>query len=255
MSEQPEIQEEMEEVLEDTPPEKTPEEQEEVKKRNRISANKKIRQQRWEIGERDREIERLKQEIETSKASSPTLDIQRPKAEDYEDTEQFHKALDDYADKKADAKAEQKAKEREDAYKKKRLEEERQRESEAFAQKWAKKQAAAVKAHSDFLQVESALVQDIKSYKVPHLIEQIIDSEQDTELVYYLGKNEEELERIALLSPTAAAREIGKIELKLSKPKQKNPPPPPNKIRGGGTSIDPRHESQEEYNRRKNGFK
>jgi hypothetical protein len=46
----------------------------------------------------------------------------------------------------------------------------------------------------------------------------IIESEQGAELAYELAKHPAEIERIAKLSPLAAAREIGKIEARLVKP-------------------------------------
>jgi hypothetical protein len=66
----------------------------------------------------------------------------------------------------------------------------------------------------------------------------IVDSEMGPEVAYYLTGHREEAQRIKSMSQTAAAREIGKIEAKLSLPKPRtetNAPPPP-KILKGSTS-------------------
>lgn len=63
------------------------------------------------------------------------------------------------------------------------------------------------------------------------------DSEKGAEILYYLGKNPSESERISRLSPVAAAREIGRLEASLSMPSPKlttSAPPPIKSISGGG---------------------
>jgi len=56
--------------------------------------------------------------------------------------------------------------------------------------------------------------------------------------VQFLGKNPEELERIARLSPFTAAKEIARIEDKIGKKKvkaQSSAPEPITPVGGGGT--------------------
>jgi hypothetical protein len=88
----------------------------------------------------------------------------------------------------------------------------------------------------------------------------LVDSEQGAEVLYYLGQNPEELERIqgkatttkdakgnvqftfnGGLHPLAQVRELTKLELQLSEPKENPAPPktrapkPPSEVGGRGT--------------------
>jgi hypothetical protein len=87
--------------------------------------------------------------------------------------------------------------------------------------------------------------------------EAIVDSEISTKILYYLGQNPKEAERIAKLSPGSQVREIGKIEGTLSsaaadddagddaeEPLTKEPvvskaPAPHKPIGGRGGSVNP----------------
>jgi len=70
-------------------------------------------------------------------------------------------------------------------------------------------------------------------------------SEVGTDLAYYLGKNLAESERIAKLPPILAAKELGKLELKVSSastgksPSKASPPITPIKGNGGTASNAP----------------
>lgn len=71
----------------------------------------------------------------------------------------------------------------------------------------------------------------------------ILDSEYGPEINYYLGSNPQESLRIAKLSPYAAAREIGKLELKFANPqtqpkKPSNAPDPINPVKPKAPASD-----------------
>ncbi len=71
----------------------------------------------------------------------------------------------------------------------------------------------------------------------------IFESERGPEIAYHLAKQPDEAARIAKLGPLAAAREIGKIEAKLSsaepaKPAAKPLPKPPAQAGGGHSPSD-----------------
>lgn len=76
------------------------------------------------------------------------------------------------------------------------------------------------------------------------MAESIMSSEIGPDLAYHLGSNPKEAERIANLSPLAQAREIGKLEAKLSSEpltkKTTSAPAPisPVKSKGGNPSYD-----------------
>lgn len=74
----------------------------------------------------------------------------------------------------------------------------------------------------------------------------IQESEDGPALAYHLGKNPEIAEKIAMLPPIAAARELGKIEARLAyerekakeKPVVSKAPPPPPKVDASQPAID-----------------
>jgi hypothetical protein len=79
----------------------------------------------------------------------------------------------------------------------------------------------------------------------------IMDSERGPEVAYHLGKNPAEAARIARLSPVAQAKELGRLEERLSAPKPlpKQPPTPVQPVNGiaAGGSKDPGKMSMSEY--------
>ncbi len=74
----------------------------------------------------------------------------------------------------------------------------------------------------------------------PHVLESILDSEQGPQLAYHLAKNPDVAERLNAMTPVQAAREIGRLEAQLEKPKADttppkrttSAPPPINPVRG-----------------------
>jgi hypothetical protein len=65
-------------------------------------------------------------------------------------------------------------------------------------------------------------------------------SEIGPELAYHLGKNPKEARRIAALHPLLQAKELGKLEVKLSAPpppKSSSAPPPPSPVGTRGASV------------------
>lgn len=84
------------------------------------------------------------------------------------------------------------------------------------------------------------------------MVEALVDCEHGADVAYWLGKNPKEASRIAGLSRAAQAREIGKIEAKLSSRSVRttNAPPPVRTVTGGGSARrDPASMSMDEYRR------
>lgn len=79
----------------------------------------------------------------------------------------------------------------------------------------------------------------------------IAGSDLAPDVAYHIAKNPKEARRIAALDPLGVAREIGKIEQKLSVPAPKkatNAPPPVTRVtKGGSPNRDPERMSYEEY--------
>lgn len=66
----------------------------------------------------------------------------------------------------------------------------------------------------------------------------ILESEVAADLMYHLGKNKAEAQRLSKLSPTSALRELGKIEASLQRQQQSSAPAPINPISGKQASND-----------------
>lgn len=100
---------------------------------------------------------------------------------------------------------------------------ERTREKEqAKKQTFKQRETDFAKANPDYF----TLTRDPSLPITREVVELAAESEKGPELLLYLAKNREVADRIAELSPVAAARELGKIEAKLEKPPAPTPPPP-----------------------------
>lgn len=125
----------------------------------------------------------------------------------------------------------------------------------AAAEKRLKEQSeteAANRRRSTFAQREQGYSKDKPDYfektrdpRVPFsqtMAEVVAESEDGPALAYYLASNLAQADAIAQLPPLAAARELGRIEAKLSSEREKakttppvsKAPPPPAKIEGAG---------------------
>ena len=151
---------------------------------------------------------------------------ERPKLEDYTDRAEFDKAVDEYADKKAQHREAVKAEEKRVA----RMERERKDMMLAHADR----EDDAVEKYEDYHQV----TRNPKLTVTDTMLDAIVLSEIGPEIAYHLGKHPEESTRIAKLHPTAQAKEIGKLEAKISSappPKTSAAPPPIAALKGSGS--------------------
>jgi hypothetical protein len=114
---------------------------------------------------------------------------------------------------------------------------ERQQSTQRQAQTFKAKEAAFAATVEDY----ADKVYDPSVPISAAMAEAIADSEIGPQLAYHLADNRELAARIASLSPVQAARELGKLEAKLSapppKPVTKAPPPPP-KIAAAEGEVD-----------------
>lgn len=112
------------------------------------------------------------------------------------------------------------------------LKAERAREqAEAKAQSFKTREAEFLKATPDY----QSVVYDPTTPISPVMAEIIAESDVGPQLAYHLAKNREVARALYNLPPTAAARELGKIEARLSQPKPEAPriptaPPPPPRV-------------------------
>lgn len=84
-----------------------------------------------------------------------------------------------------------------------------------------------------------------------HVAEMVLASDVAVDLAYHLGKNPAVARQISQLPPLQAARELGRIEARLSPPQPKletNAPPPIAAVKPGGTATkDPAKMSASEW--------
>ncbi len=111
-----------------------------------------------------------------------------------------------------------------------------QRLSETIVQDFQDRQHEARKAISDFDQVVGAVTTPL----TPHAIQLLLESEKGAVIQYHLAKNPDALSRLNGMSPLAAAKEIARLEDRLSLPNPKTATkavPPINAPRGGANPV------------------
>lgn len=144
---------------------------------------------------------------------APQFDPNEPRLDQFEDYDKYVVALAKYEIRK-----EQEA---ETSKQKAQAAEQQRRQQEAeFVQKLTD---ARIKYHDfDYVALDPT---------VPYsdaMTELVLESEQGADVAYYLGRHKDEALRIAQLDPIKAAREIGKLEVKLSLPQPKTVTKAPN---------------------------
>jgi len=244
--------EEEEESEEEEPePEVSPDDSKKVKKRIGKLTKK------WRTAERERDFEKqkrldLEKKLNELEAKMPATD--KPQKEDFEDE-------DDYIEALVDWKTESKLK-----------------ASQAKVEKAIKDEDEQKAVTETYDGLDDAIEQGSEKYKdfndvvfnedlilSENLTQIALDSDIAEDILYYLGSNPEESERLSKLDPIRAAKEIGKIEIKLEaseeeeeeeeessptpkKKKQTKAPAPIKPVRTDGvTEKDPNKMSPKEY--------
>ena len=98
---------------------------------------------------------------------------------------------------------------------------------------------------------DTVLKSAAKAPVAPHVEGLILESDKSALIAYHLAKNPEKLDRLNALPPIEAAREIGRLEARLSLPSAKtatNAPKPIASVKGGASPTPKLGEmSMEEY--------
>lgn len=218
--------------------EEEPPKQEEVKPKKESAAEKRKAQLAAEIQEKLKERAELRQEIDQlrTQISSPKTkgefksestsgkpegqtSSEMPKLEDFESYELWVVAIGKWAAgevgsemiAKYQAEADKKAQEAVKA--------------EAFKQaqqSWSKKVVSASKTRADFFDVTKDAIALIPVDSEMDRI--ILKSEQGAVMLYHLGQNPDELERIASLEPFEQRLELARLEVSLSGNSKASPP-------------------------------
>ena len=132
----------------------------------------------------------------------------KPKADDFESHE-------DYVDALTDWKVEKKIFD----YEEKKRGEAIKNEYASKAKTHADRVNSFVQSHSDFHEV----LEEVSDVRLSGVVQElIIESDLGPDLMYHLAKDQDELERICALTPLAAAKAIGRLEIKLGGSKNEN---------------------------------
>ncbi len=136
----------------------------------------------------------------------PLPPAQPPRQEDFQTYEAYDEALFDWRFQQRVA--------RERAESIKTEQERQQRDQQERARTWAEQ---GTEKYPDFARI--ALDETLKI--TPFMAQGLQDSEVGHDIAYYLGKNPKEAARIAKLPPITQVREIGRLEIKIQTPKQR----------------------------------
>lgn len=170
---------------------------------------KKLSEKDQALFEKDQIIARLSEkragnpdELKPEKVESLKSSDSKPKSENFDTHEEYVDALTDW-------KLEQKEKEREQKSRENQIKTEQQKKVSDFQAKVQEFQ----KSHDDFDEV----VSDVDDIPLSFALrDAIVTSDLGPQVMYELAQNRDELTRINSLSLVDAAREIGKIEARLS---------------------------------------
>jgi hypothetical protein len=158
----------------------------------------------------------------------PEIPQGKPKIEDFNDYA-------DYTDALTDWKVDQKLAQREEKLNEEKTQKVYESETSRLKDRVQETIEAGESKYDDF--------QDVVSNSKANISEvanrAILESDISHELYYHLAKNQDEAKRISELSPYAQAKEIGKLEDKLSKtkPTLTKKPDPLEPIDGGNAAI------------------
>ena len=198
---------------------------------------------RTEAEEARREDERLRRQLEQSGGDADPA----PKREDFQDYEEWqaalaaHKVMSQLSAKER-AKLEGQSKESEAA-----LKALSQRERQVLAQQWADQEAEAKARYADY----EAVARNPDLPITEAMVHVMLQSEMGPDLAYHLGSNPAVAARIARMQPLEMAREMGRIEARLSLPKaptQTQAPDPVSPVKPKARAAkDPANMSMDEW--------
>ncbi|MES1989226.1 MAG: hypothetical protein V4440_14575 [Pseudomonadota bacterium] len=183
------------------------------------------------VNKLERKMERQRIESETRNkvmqevAAKPTPAADKPKVEDYADYADFIEDLTDW-------KTDQKIRSIKDNENQEKAQRSQQSEQDRRTERQQELLENGERKYEDF---EDVVKSDKTVYSQAAYLS-ILESDISSDIVYHLAKNQEEAKRIAALPAYAQAKEIGKLEDKLSAKapvKTSNAPTPIKPIEGG----------------------
>jgi len=164
------------------------------------------------IAEKEVEIAELKAKLITKQPQEEIKQEGKPQAKDFKDIESYTDALTDW---------------KIDQFQKQQTAKQQQAEAKAaqksVADSFQSRQIEFQVATPDYEDVIEAIETPIKHQEVGVAI---LESELGPQLLYHIAKNPELIDELNKLSPTAALRKLGKLEVTLEAPKNQEKPAP-----------------------------
>lgn len=154
---------------------------------------------------RQREMQQMHRPVEQPPADAPAAPAGKPDPATFQTTEAYLEALTDW-------KAEQKVSEKLTDWERNQREMRARSAAQAAQAEYQRREEAARDKHEDFDDVVYNPALPIND----HMAHVIQHSEVGPELAYHLGTHPEEAARIARMHPLLLAKELGKLEAKLS---------------------------------------
>lgn len=221
------------EEVKTTPDGESTTQEKESEKPKGVPARARIGQLTKNWREAERENERLRYELEQAKTQKQIT--RQPQEDDYEDTDSYLKDTrlwEQQKEQEIESRVRTKLQEQQA---RERLEKEQQK----LAADWAKKKSKAIKQYENFVESEAEVIDAIKTYGAVDMQDAILESNNSTAIVDYLGNNPDELDKIAQLPPRAQDRAIVRLDAKLdAKPAKKATAPEPIKpLATGGAEV------------------
>lgn len=164
------------------------------------------------LGRLEAENEYLRQGMAALQQQAPagqppqreTPDPSQPKFEDYDDVVQYNIAVAKWVYQKED---EARAQQQQMAA--------AWQHEQSLKAKWAQATETSQKAHPDYEEVVQAIPK-VQGPVVNVIRQALLEEENGPEVLYYLGKHPDEVQRLLGMSPINATKEIGKLSVKLA---------------------------------------
>lgn len=227
----------------DGDPEAKAEDKSEAQKRRE---RRKAQMQRLqeEAQEAERKYSEQQERLRKAKEKAEQSNI-RPKEADFQDYNEYLIAVGAYQSRRGIAAERVSEVEEATQAEEARVKALKEQQKSQLAQSWAEQATEAKARYADFEQVVySAPISDT-------VAEMVAGSEVGADLAYYLGTHRELAAALSRATPIEAARELGRLEARLSLPKpnfQSNAPDPVNPVRPKPTGQKPPSKmSFEEY--------
>lgn len=183
--------------------------------------------------EERREKERLLSLVERLTVNGKDQQDSSKGSELVEPTREQFESYEDYLEARAAYRAEKTLDARLKALEQSRTEEAMRARQYETQRAWDSKVSEAAQKMPDFVDV----VAGSTAPTTPAMTQAIIESEAGPQILYHLAQNPAEAARIASLSPASQAREIGKLEDRVTRPAKASSAPEPIKPVGSRSQV------------------